>query len=297
MPGILMGRFALRWRGRALGLCAAVVLSLQCTTGGWAQDTDCETPGGICSGDGSGPYLTPIPADDPNSANQYLLQGGQMAAVRRPGNSPITLTYSYQNMFDGAIKTPNGQPLPANVIRQSIEDALRLWANVAPIRYVEVPDDGLSYGSSTHYGQIRFRHLYLNGPDPLVGDPIAKAQAYFPYSSDPYAGDVEFDDSDPWQVAGTLHEPDIFGAATHELGHTLGLGHTLVEDAVMYWIFRRFDGPGSGYLRPVDINGVRAIYGTGVGSVTPLGVPEPATLLLAAVAAAGWLAGGRRRRG
>ena len=83
---------------------------------------------------------------------------------------------------------------------------------------------GSSIGSSTHFGQIRFRHIYINGPDPTIGDPVAKAQAYYPPGPD-YAGDVEFDDSDRWQEVGTLRQPDILGAAIHEIGHTLGLGH------------------------------------------------------------------------
>jgi Matrixin len=199
---------------------------------------------------------------------------------RWPSNGPngsVILTYSYENMFDGALKQKNGQPVPAYIIRQSIENAFQLWANVVPISFVEVPDDGLGYGLSTHFGQLRFRHVFINGPDPPVGDPIAKAQAYFPGGGD-YSGDVEFDHSDPWEVIGTLHEPDILGAATHEIGHTLGLNHTDVIGANMYWIFRRTAGLNDGWLHPDDIAGMQSIYGPGSGTVTPLfAVPEPAT--------------------
>lgn len=206
----------------------------------------------------------------------------------QPGglDTPITLTYSFQNMFDGGLLMPNGQPLPDALIRDSIEEALGLWASVAPIHYVEVADDGLEYWEgASQFGQIRFRHVYINGPDPPVGDPIAKAQAYYPFTGGNLAGDVEFDHSDPWQEVGTLHEPDILGAAIHEIGHTLGLGHTDVVGANMYWIFHRFSGLGTGQLFPDDIAGIRAVYGAGTGSVTPLAVPEPATWVLMIVAA------------
>jgi hypothetical protein len=185
-------------------------------------------------------------------------------------------------MFDGGMKGPDGQLLPNALIRQSIEEALGLWSSVAPLNFFEVRDQGgpASFGDypNGQFGQIRFRHVYINGPDPLVGDPVAKAQAYFPFSGGNIAGDVEFDEADPWQAAGELHVPDILGAATHEIGHTLGLGHTPVEGAVMYWVFRRFNGLGTGFLTPVDVAGIQAIYGVGHGTVTPLQVPEPATV-------------------
>jgi matrix metalloproteinase-3 (stromelysin 1) len=177
------------------------------------------------------------------------------------------------------------------LIRESITDALKLWAAVVPINFVEVPDQGGPAIEGAEYpdgqfGQIRFRHVFINGidpPDPAL--PIAKAQTYYPGTYGNLAGDVEFDDGDPWQEVGTTHIPDIFGAATHEIGHALGMDHSDDPTAVMYWIFQRFSGPGTGHLTADDIAGVQSIYGPGVGSVTPLSVPEPGTLVLAVIGA------------
>lgn len=230
-----------------------------------------------------------------SSACAYVIQGGKWP---QPGGlgSPITLTYSFQNMFDGGLLMPDGQPLPNDLIRHSIEEALGLWASVVPVNYVEVPDNGLAYGTAgAQFGQIRFRHIYINGPDPPPpAQPIAKAQAYFPSSGSPYAGDVEFDHADRWQEIGTLPQPDILGAAIHELGHTLGLGHTDNTAANMYWIFTRYSGPGTGQLFPDDVAGVQSIYGAGHGSVTSL-VPEPGMWALTLLAI-GAMTGFRRRR-
>ncbi len=203
-------------------------------------------------------------------ASAYVLIGSKWP---QPGGlgSPVTITYSYQNMFNGGLLMPNGQPLPPLLIRDSIEEALSVWSTVVPLHFVEVPDDGRTYAQgSTQYGQIRFRHIYINGPDPPPpASPIAKAQAYYP-STNVLGGDVEYDHGDRWQEVGTLSVPDILGATVHELGHSLGLGHTNDEDANMYWIFIRSNGLGTAALMQDDINGIRAVYGAGVGSLTYL---------------------------
>jgi Matrixin len=226
-----------------------------------------------------------------SSAHAYALAGAGLQWPQPGGKgTSITLTYSFQNMFDGGIRGPgaaphadglfypDGPPLPNDLIKHSIEQALGLWASVVPVSYVEVPDTDLSHG------QVRFMHIYINGVDPPdPTPPVAKAQAYFPSLSGSET-DVQFDEADPWQEKGTTHIPDIFGAVTHELGHTLGLNHSDDPNAVMYWIFQRFQGLGTGHLTADDIAGVQSIYGAGRGTVTPL-VPEPGSLVLAVIGA------------
>ncbi|HJQ80445.1 MAG TPA: matrixin family metalloprotease [Lacipirellulaceae bacterium] len=230
--------------------------------------------------------VTPLP--DGLASAQFSPSGQQWPQPGGKG-TPVTLTYSYQNMFDGSLRMPGGQPLPNTLIRRSIESALGLWASVAPLHFVEVPDDGTSHIGNYpngQFGQIRFRHVYINGPDIPGQQPTAKAQAYYPYPGSNFAGDIEFDHGDPWQEVGTLPVPDILGATIHELGHALGLQHSNDPQANMYWIFRRGAGPGTGALHTDDIDGIRAIYGSGVGSVRPLGVPEPTAWTIFAFGAA-----------
>lgn len=193
--------------------------------------------------------------------------------------SPITLTYSYVNMFDGNIKMPDGNPLPNWLIRGSIEESLQVWADAVPIHFVEIPNDNVSRPN-----HIRFRHIWINGPDPAPpSPPVAKAQATCIGAG--FNCEVYFDNGDRWLEHGTIPNPDILGASIHEVGHILGLHHTNVVESNMYWIFTRFQGLGTGMLFDDDILGIRSLYGSGVGSVTP--IPEPATLALCLFAAAG----------
>jgi hypothetical protein len=224
--------------------------------------------------------------DDQGGAGEFAATNFKWPQPNGRG-TPVKVTYSFENLLDGGLLMPNGQPLSTTLIRKSVEEAFGLWASVAPLTFREVPDDGRTYAQgATQYGQIRFRHILINGPDPPPpAQPIAKAQAYFPTGNSALSGDVEFDHGDRWQEVGTLPQPDVLGAAVHEIGHTLGLAHTGVSTANMYWIFTRYSGLGTGALHSDDIAGIQFIYGAGRGRVVPLPIPEPATWALLLVAA------------
>jgi hypothetical protein len=250
----------------------------------------------FAGGDSFDDTLAPAePLDEGMASAAFVLQGGKFSQPNGLG-SPITVTYSFNNLLDGGLKDISGDPLPVPLIRKSVEEALGAWSAHAPLHFVEVADEGggpfLNNYPNGQFGQIRFSHVFINGPDIPNQLPIAKAMARFPSSGGNIASDVFFDNGDPWQEIGSLSQPDILGAAIHEIGHTLGIGHTDDSTANMYWIFHRFSGLGTGQLFDDDINGIQAIYGEGLGSVTPLPVPEPG---MAAISV--WLVAFLLRRG
>ena len=62
------------------------------------------------------------------------------------------------------------------------------------------------------------------------------AHAYFPI----YGGDAHFDDSEVWTI-GTPAGTNLFQVAAHEFGHSLGLGHSDIRQALMAPFYRGYD--------------------------------------------------------
>ena len=220
-----------------------------------------------------------------------------------PG-SAVNITYSYSNLFDGGFNTT----LSPVELQRSTELAFGVWARYAPLNFFEVPDSGPSpsdYEYGNGYPGIRI------GYQPRLNIDSA-ALAYFPLNrsgsaATGLAGDIHFSndlsaaDASTWGTAvGDVTTLDFFSVLLHEIGHSLGIAHILDDPAIMSDTFvtvfaRREDAD----LRPADIRAIRALYGTGIGSVHPLvraePTPEPTTLVLLATGLALFLRRARFR--
>lgn len=178
----------------------------------------------------------------------------------------VTITYSYSNFLDGGL--PGG--LSAEDLIAATEEALNLWAANAPLNFVEIADSGPapsdSFYEAANHPDIRIGHHFIDGRFNVL------AHAYFPLEGAGRAGDVHFDSGDTWSLnPGSGF--DVIEVMTHELGHSLGLGHEppTGEEAIMNPFYGgRFSGLGTGFLFEDDIAGIQELYGEGVGSVTPL---------------------------
>lgn len=191
--------------------------------------------------------------------------------------SPITLTYSYSNLFDGGIVSAAGQSLSTDIMRSAFEQAFADYAAVLPIHFVEVADHG-PLPETGQYDPIGLADIRI-GVVPHVDD--ANAYAYFPQDTDNsgLAGDIVFNG----QRFGLGWTQTVFySVAQHELGHSLGMGHYINDDALTASTLANSAYTGPTFpLDSMMIYALQSVYGAGVGSVTPLSaVPEPDTWAL-----------------
>lgn len=132
-------------------------------------------------------------------------------------------------------------------VDRQIEKAFKIWSQVAPIDFV-VKQEG-----RVHI-DIRFASGEHGDGDPFDGPGNTLAHAYFPQ----YGGDAHFDDQEYWTVD-SYSGTNIFQVAAHELGHSLGLGHSSVREALMAPFYQKYKPNFK--LHPDDILGIQALYG------------------------------------
>ncbi|MET0406658.1 MAG: matrixin family metalloprotease [Cystobacter sp.] len=134
--------------------------------------------------------------------------------------------------------------------RNAVIGALLRWQAAVPVAFTEVGAGPVDVFISWEYG---------DHGDGYPFEASTLAHAFYPACAGPWncaalSGDVHFNDTYRWTVNGTNH--DLRSTALHELGHSLGLGHSADANAVMYAYYNgRID------LQPDDLAGVRSLYG------------------------------------
>jgi len=148
----------------------------------------------------------------------------------------------------------NTSKLSATVARQACRDQMAKWAAVAAVTFTEttVPQQPYSIDIGWYSGD------HGDG-SPFDGPGGVLAHAFYPndINSEPIAGDLHFDEDETWSI-GSAGGIDIQWVALHEIGHSLGLGHSSDPTAVMYPFY---DGTREAILQKDDINGILSIYG------------------------------------
>lgn len=151
-------------------------------------------------------------------------------------------------------------------IRSAIQTALKPWAEVTPLTFSEIlpklrPQIIVSFRDGGH------------PPCPLVFGSRELAHAFYPPPrGGTFAGHVHFNENfrwslDPHPKTHPKRRPlfpemtggfDLASIACHELGHSLGLDHSDVYEAVMFPSFR--EGNIKRSLHEDDITSIQALY-------------------------------------
>jgi hypothetical protein len=131
-----------------------------------------------------------------------------------------------------------------------VREAFALWAAVSPLTFSEISNSSradivIGWATGDHGVGEPF-----DGP----GDVLAHASYPNPYTDRQVF--LFFDDDERW-VDSDTQNVDLLTVAVHEIGHTLGLGHSNDPQAIM---FPSYGGPRRA-LGQDDIEGIQALYG------------------------------------
>lgn len=179
--------------------------------------------------------------------NALTAQGriGQITAVSGdgwdgPGKKGADLTY----FFDALT-----QKMPAETVQTEVQRAMAEWSRVVLVNFTK----GTKVDQPRQVDVLFARGEHGDGY-PFDGPGKVLAHAFYPAPPNPetIAGDLHLDDDENWQQGGTL---DLYSVVLHELGHTLGLGHSDNVTAVMYPYYKKVTA-----LAQEDIDTIRQLY-------------------------------------
>jgi len=152
-------------------------------------------------------------------------------------------------------------------IRRAVRAAFRAWSDVSLLTFTETatpPPPGTEI-------LIRFTTGSYGPAGSFDGLGGMWGWAYYPpLAGGNDAGDVYFDDAETWNTEAVvpLTELDLQTAATHEIGHALGLKHSAESGAIMWGSLNPRTPKRT--LHQDDINGIRELYSTRVPLVLEL---------------------------
>ncbi|XP_076350925.1 collagenase 3-like [Tachypleus tridentatus] len=133
-------------------------------------------------------------------------------------------------------------------VDKEIEKAFKIWSDATSLKFIPKK-------SGRVHIDIMFERGEHGDGDPFDGPGKTLAHAFFPQ----YGGDAHFDDEEKWST-GSYFGTNVFQVAAHEFGHSLGLSHSDVKQALMAPFYRGYDPNYK--LDEDDMLAIQALYGT-----------------------------------
>lgn len=186
----------------------------------------------------------PILYDNHSNSNQYVILGGKW------NKSNITWFIS---------KPCNGVSL--TTLKTTIQQAFNVWGSQVNLTFSEAANSQsadiiLSWGETNHPSWVDNSNCQAPFETGVL------AHAWGPPPINPYlSGDIHFWNFWNWTPNGEVNgsSVSILSIAIHEIGHSLGLNHSLDRSAIM---FASYDPTNPKFtLSADDIAGIKSIYG------------------------------------
>ncbi|KAM8921382.1 matrix metalloproteinase-18-like [Pelodytes ibericus] len=155
--------------------------------------------------------------------------------------------------------------LADKLVREELIKALKVWENVSHLKFIEVginqtADIDIFFVSGLH--NDGFRNAF-DGPGRVLG------HAFMPPSSKSKKdidGDLHLDNDEKWSI-NQKKGINLLQAAAHEIGHSLGLDHSTVPEALMAPTYKGYKP--NFQLHQDDIEAIQSMYGKPSAQVKP----------------------------
>jgi hypothetical protein len=140
--------------------------------------------------------------------------------------------------------------LSSTIVKNILTTSMARWSKTALLYFEEV--------SEKNKANITFQFLEGDHNDGYSFDGPGNilAHAFYPSSSS-LGGDVHFDIGEEWTLWDEKRGTSLFNVALHELGHSLGIGHSSQKNSVMYAWYN----PESTHLKDDDLFAINQLYG------------------------------------
>nr|GLL49867.1 metalloendoproteinase 2-MMP-like [Ipomoea trifida] len=204
----------------------------------------------------------------PRCGNADIVNGSSTMASGKSAPPPTTVhTVAHYSFFPGQPRWPAGTTeltyafLPGNQLTATVKSvftrAFERWSEVIPITFTQ----------TEVYRSADIKIGFYTG-DHGDGEAFDGSMGTLAHAFSPPSGHLHMDGDEDWVLDGNfLNAPasilsavDMESVAVHEIGHLLGLGHSSVEDSIMYPTLgsatRKVE------LAQDDIQGIQVLYGS-----------------------------------